>query len=207
MENMKIKTQLFVMIGVTVIGFLFYKYIYDGTTSVFSSIDNKYYNVRRGNDKEARADILAVLYGKFKIIVTSLENDPKHVNQANVQRLIKKWKSGISVKEIGNMESDAAYVINKQNMSFCLQKSKNEILLEELNLITYVAIHELAHIMSVETDHGAEFIMNFEFLLNYAKNLVYYDPFFKKQIPLYIQLNKLNTSNSYCGVRLENSVK
>ncbi len=204
---MKIKTQLFVMIGVTVIGFLFYKYIYDGTTSVFSSIDNKYYNVRRGNDKEARADILAVLYGKFKIIVTSLENDPKHVNKANVQRLIKKWKSGISVKEIGNMESDAAYVINKQNMSFCLQKSKNEILLEELNLITYVAIHELAHIMSVETDHGAEFIMNFEFLLNYAKNLVYYDPFFKKQIPLYIQLNKLNTSNSYCGVRLENSVK
>ena len=204
---MKIKTQLLVMVGVTVIGFLFYKYIYDGTTSVFSNIDNKYYNVRRGSDKQSRADILAVLYGKFKIIVTSLENDPKYATQANVQRLIKKWKSGISVKEIGNMESDAAYVINKQNMSFCLQKSKNEILLEELNLITYVAIHELAHIMSIETDHGAEFIMNFEFLLNYAKGLMYYDPFMKKQLPLYIQLNKLNTSNSYCGVRLENSVK
>jgi len=204
---MKIKTQLLVMVSVTVIGFLFYKYIYDGTTSVFSNIDNKYYNVRRGSDKQSRADILAVLYGKFKIIVTSLENDPKYATQANVQRLIKKWKSGISVKEIGNMESDAAYVINKQNMSFCLQKSKNEILLEELNLITYVAIHELAHIMSIETDHGAEFIMNFEFLLNYAKGLMYYDPFMKKQLPLYIQLNKLNTSNSYCGVRLENSVK
>jgi hypothetical protein len=43
--------------------------------------------------------------------------------------------------------------------------------------------------------------------LNYAKGIVYYDPVLKRQIPLYIQLNKLNTSDSYCGVSLENSVK
>ena len=79
--------------------------------------------------------------------------------------------------------------------------------LEELNLITYVGIHELSHIMSIEIGHGTEFIQNFEFLLNYAKNLFYFDPLLKRQIPLYIPLNKLNTSDSYCGVSLENSVK
>jgi hypothetical protein len=60
--------------------------------------------------------------------------------------------------------------------------------------------------MSEEIGHGPEFIKNFEFLLNYAKEIIYYDPLLKKQVPLYIQLNKLNTSDSYCGVSLENSV-
>jgi hypothetical protein len=61
--------------------------------------------------------------------------------------------------------------------------------------------------MSSEIGHGSEFIDNFEFLLSYAKNIIYYDPLLKRQVPLYIQLNKLNTSDSYCGVNLENSVK
>ena len=60
--------------------------------------------------------------------------------------------------------------------------------------------------MSEEIGHGHEFIKNFEFLLNYTKEIIYYDPLLKRQIPLYIQLNKLNTSDNYCGVSLENSV-
>jgi len=192
---------------IVVVGYLFYKFVYDGTTKIKSNIDNNYYKVRRGGEKQIKADILAVLNGKFKLIVNGLQNDPHYKNNDSVQRLIKNWSSGVSMKEIGNMESDAAYVINKKNMSFCLQKTKNEIILEDLNLITYVGIHELSHIMSIETGHGPEFISNFEFLLNYAKEIVYYDPILKRQLPLYIQLNKLNTSDSYCGVSLENSVK
>jgi hypothetical protein len=110
------------------------------------------------------------------------------------------------------MENDAAYVINKQHMSFCLQDSPffgktkgNNI--EDTNLITYVGIHELAHIMSDEIGHGPEFIKNFDFLLNYSKSLMYKDPFLNKTIPLYIQLNQLNTSDNYCGVLLSNSIK
>jgi len=153
-----------------------------------------------------RADILAILNGKFTIIVNTLKNDENYNSEIPVQRLVHNWNQGVTLKEIGNMESDAAYVINKKNMSFCLQKTKNEVVLEELNLITYVGIHELSHIMSEEIGHGPEFIKNFEFLLNYAKNIDYYDPLLKRQLPIYIQLNKLNTKDSYCGVNLENSV-
>ena len=198
--------QFLITGSILVIGYLFYKYVFDGTEKVKSTLDNNYYRVRRRGDKQVKADILAVLNGKFKIIVNNLKNDPNYKNDKPVQRLISNWESGVSLKEIGNMESDAAYVINKRNMSFCLQKRKNEVTLEDLNLITYVAIHEFAHIMSIETGHGSEFIKNFEFLLNYAKEIIYYDPLLKRQLPLYIQLNKLNTSDSYCGVSLENSV-
>lgn len=188
-------------------GYLFYRYIYDGTEYITSKIDNKNYKVRRGSDKDLRADILAILNGKFAIIVNTLKHDSRYNSNIAVERLISNWDSGVTIKEVGNMENDAAYVINKKNMSFCLQKTKNEILLEDLNLITYVAIHELAHIMSEEIGHGPEFITNFEFLLNYAKQIVYYDPLLKRQLPVYIQLNQLKTSDSYCGVKLENSIK
>ena len=199
--------QLFITIGILIAGYLFYKHIYDGTEYITSTIDNNTYKVRKGSDQQLKADILAVLNGKFTIIVNNLKNDPNYFSNEAVQRLISNWENGVTIKEIGNMEKDAAYVINKKNMSFCLQKTSNQVILEELNLITYVAIHELAHIMSSEIGHGSEFIDNFEFLLSYAKNIIYYDPLLKRQVPLYIQLNKLNTSDSYCGVNLENSVK
>ena len=196
--------QIFYIIITLIIGYLFYKYIYDGTEYMKSTIDNNSYKVRRGSDKQLRANILAILNGKFTIIINNLKKEPNP--SIAVQRLINNWDAGVTIKEVGNMENDAAYVINKKNMSFCLQKTKNEIVLEELNLTTYVAIHEFAHIMSEEIGHGPEFIKNFEFLLNYAREIVYYDPLLKRQIPLYIPLNQLKTSDSYCGVSLENSV-
>jgi len=199
--------KIFITCSVLVVGLFFYKFVYDGTEKVISTIDNKVYSVRRGNDKQLRADILAVINGKFSIVVNSLMNDQLNNQRPEVQRLIQNWNSGVTIKEIGNMESDAAYVINKKNMSFCLQKRKDKLVLEDLNLITYVALHELAHIMSIEVGHGNEFIKNFEFLLNYSKQIIYFDPLLERQLPVYIQLNQLNTSDSYCGVSLENSVK
>jgi len=202
----KISNKICITITFLICGYLFYKYIYDGTEYITSTIDNKSYKVRRNSDKQLKVNILAILNGKFTIIINNLKNDPKYSQDLAVQRLINNWNNGVTIKEIGNMENDAAYVINKKNMSFCLQKTKNDIKLEELNLITYVGIHELAHIMSQEIGHGPEFIKNFEFLLNYAKEIIYYDPLLKQQIPLYIPLNQLKTSDSYCGVSLENSV-
>ena len=77
---------------------------------------------------------------------------------------------------------------------------------DNLNLMSYVGIHEMSHIMSIEVGHGDEFISNFEFLLNYAKELKYLDPFTKSYQPVYIQLSKLNTADNYCGVPLVNSI-
>jgi hypothetical protein len=196
---------------VLVILFIFYKFIYDGTVSVKSSLDNKIYNVRNGSNKELRADFLAFINAKLNTIVQSLKNDPNYINNSAVQRLIKNWESGISIKETGLLEPDAAYVINKKYMSFCLQDSPyfgnlKTTSLEDTNLITYVGIHELSHIMSVSTDHGEEFIKNFNFLLNYAKNLFFTNPFTNTIEPLYIALNSLKTADNFCGVKLENSI-
>lgn len=193
-----------------IIGFLisisiFYVYVYDGTELFTSKIDNKKYKVRRGNDAQFKADLLALINIKLNSIVSSLKNDNSLLLNEDVQRLIRKWDSGISIKEIGNMESDAAYVINKKHMSFCLHEKPNGGSYPDKNLMTYVGIHELSHIMSKETGHGKEFIKNFQFLLNYAKNTNYFDPTIHQWLPVYSPLN--NDIENYCGVSLENSIK
>ena len=185
---------------------IYYQYFYDGTDYIKSNIDGNYYRVRNKNQR--KADLLAIMHAKLNLIVNTLSLDSKYNNNTNVKRLIYNWNKGVSIKEIGKMESDAAYVINKKHMSFCLQDkpSTNANIVEDINLMTYVGIHELSHIMSDEIGHGNEFISNFEFLLGYSKQLKYFDKLLNKEMPVYIQLDKLNTADNYCGVPLINSI-
>ena len=191
-------------ITIAVVSYLFYMYIYDGTEHIKSVIDNRFYKVRSAKGKEEKANLLALIHLKLNTIVRSLENS-EYASNINVQRLITNWNKGVSIKEMGKLESDAAYVINKQFMSFCLPENTSKSI-DNINLMTYVGIHELAHIMSNETGHGDEFIKNFEFLLEYSKGLTYLDPITDTHLPLYIQLDKLNTADNYCGVPLINSI-
>jgi hypothetical protein len=202
-----VKTML-ISVSVLLGCIIYYKYYYDGTELVQSTVDGKWYRVRNEPENQRKADLLAILNIKLNIIVDSLQQDPDYSQNIAVQRLIYNWNQGVTIKEIGKMESDAAYVINKKHMSFCLQENPDnrKKTIEDINLMTYVGIHELSHIMSHEIGHGDEFIANFEFLLDYSKQLKYYDPLLHKELPLYIQLDKLNTADNYCGVPLINSI-
>jgi len=204
-----LKNMIYVLLAFLFL-MVFRKYIFDGTVEQLSSIDNKLYNVRNGSDKQKRANLLAFLNLKLGILVNTLRNDPRYKSDPAVQRLVSNWDKGVSIKEIGNFESDAAYVINKQYMSFCLQDSPNGKLkntnVEDTNLISYVGIHELAHIMSVSVDHGSEFIKNFKFLLDYSSNITYTNPFTQVTEKLYIPLSELKTADNYCGVKIINSI-
>jgi hypothetical protein len=191
----------------------FIRYFYDGTDTFKSTLDGKAYKVRLSKDSQLKADLLAFIKMKLNILVEALSEDSALNNNKAVQRLISNWTRGVSVKEIGYLESDAAYVLNKQDMSFCLQDGPDPgsrtktTSFEDTNLITYVGIHELAHIMSEENGHGSEFIDNFEYLLNYSKNISYTNPFNGKIELLYTPLNQVkNTSDNYCGVKLVNSI-
>ena len=111
------------------------------------------------------------------------------------------------------MEPEAAYVVNKQYISVCLKtfctgdnNCDNSTTQENINLLTYVGIHELSHIMSNEIGHGDEFKQNFHFLLDHSKKINFYDKILRKTTPLYIDLSKLKTPSKYCGVSIINSI-
>jgi len=188
-----------------------YTYVYDDTDWFTSTISNQKYRVRNGPEsiKQMKCDLLANLNNKLNFIIYSLSKEPNKSDSIN--RLLNNWSRGIVIKEIGSMEPEAAYVINKQYLSICLKNfcnSKNcqKYTLDNINLLTYVGIHEMAHIMSEEIGHGDEFKTNFKYLLDYSKKLKLYDPLLKDEFPVFIELNKLKTPDSYCGVSIINSI-
>ena len=210
------KSGIPIIIFITVLGlfYLIYKLVFDGTSQFTSNIFNKQFKVRGSTNeiKETKSNLLGDVYDRLETLVSTLRNDKTLISNVPVQRLIANWNRGISIKETGVMESDAAYVINKQHMSICLvnfcdiAKCKNINSIENLNLLAYVGIHELAHVMSEEIGHSTEFRNNFRFLLEYAKNINYDDPILKKTVKLYIDLNKLSTPDNFCGVSVVNTI-
>jgi hypothetical protein len=200
-------------VGLLLIIVFFNRYIYDGTEKFKSTLDGMDYRVRPGPNGQQKADLLAFIRLKLQTLVDSLQTDSTMVTDPAVQRLIRNWNKGVSIKEIGKMETDAAYVINKQNMAFCLQdlpvegSNTKTTSFPDTNLISYVCIHELAHVMSIETGHGSEFIENFDKLLRYAQKVKYKNPFSGQIETLYTPLNQVpGTSDNYCGVPLVNSM-
>ena len=85
-----------------------------------------------------------------------------------------------------------AYSQNKgEKLAFCLNTKKNGGKLIDLNTLTFVAIHELAHIASKSIGHNEEFWNNFKFLLEEAEIIGVYKPEDYKEDP-----------KNYCGMKI-----
>jgi len=75
-----------------------------------------------------------------------------------------------------------------------LLKEKEKPKLIDIETLTFVAIHELAHIMTESVGHKKEFWENFKFLLQNAKEANIYNPRdFKK------------TPQQYCGMQIDDN--
>jgi len=88
------------------------------------------------------------------------------------------------VKEVQFFEGTKSYTINKKKIYLCL-KDKNQNYYE-FNMLLYVSIHELAHVLCDEIGHTPKFDRIFHELLQRAIRLGIYDP----EIPIL---------SDYCG--------
>ena len=113
-------------------------------------------------------------------------------NRENVKRLVKNFNPS-TIKETLPTSEYTAYSENKgEKLAFCLNKKKgNNDNLIDANTLTFVAIHELSHIMSATLGHNDEFWNNFKFLLENAVELKIYDPVDYKKEP-----------EGYCGMNI-----
>ena len=92
--------------------------------------------------------------------------------------------------------SYTAYSENKgEKIAFCLNKQKqdNDTLIDE-NTLMFVAIHELAHIMTKSIGHKSDFWTNFKFLLENAKKADIHNPVDYKKSP-----------QEYCGMKIHDN--
>lgn len=94
----------------------------------------------------------------------------------------------VAVRSVEFFEADSSYTENKEEIYLCLRDPVTGGYYD-INTLTYVALHELAHVISKTLHHTEEFKVNFRKLLKRAEALGIYHP----NWPL---------AHVYCGVRM-----
>ena len=173
-------------------------------TYVQSSIDGRDYLVRNMNDKEKAADLLARIRAKLMSLVEHLKtvkgksiqgylgtDDTIKETEENFARLIKRFQPN-NISESTPNDKYTSYSVNKgQKIVFCLRARKAQEKIVDENVITFVALHELAHIMTKSVGHTEEFWNNFRILLRVAIKL-----------KLYQHQDFNNRPVDYCGTKI-----
>jgi len=156
---------------------------------IISTVDGNKYCVRDRVVKNEAADLLAQVTTKMKELVSYMKE--KYPGDPEVERLVKGFNPKKICETLPTSEL-TAYSENKgEKIAFCLNKYKDSNTLIELNTLTFVAIHEMAHIMTKSVGHKQEFWQNFKFLLQNAKDAGIYKP-----------MNYKSTPENYCGMQI-----
>jgi len=159
---------------------------------IIASKDGNRYCVREREKLELAANLLATVAEKCKQMVSYMKE--KHPDDPRVKRLIE----GFNPKKISETLPTSeltAYSENKgEKIAFCLNTKKDGNKLIDINTLTFVALHELSHIMTESIGHKQEFWQNFKFLLTNAKAANIYQPIDYKKKP-----------QDYCGMTINDN--
>ena len=154
---------------------------------IISDVDGERYCVRERSKMQLAADLLSKVTKNLKDLVVYCSK--KFPDDENVHRMVQKFNP-TKISETLPTSEYTAYSENKgEKLAFCLNKEKNGTKLIDINTLTFVAIHELAHIMTISEGHKQEFWQNFKFLLEQAKASKIYEPVDYKKDP-----------QPYCGM-------
>lgn len=179
-----------------VIGACAYIYFKDDTFQlkcIVSTVDGNKYCVREREKLQDAADLLASVTEKCKSLVEYCKNTYPDVDC--VQRLVAGFNPQKIMETLPTSEY-TAYSENKgEKLAFCLNRTKKgeDNMIDE-HTLTFVAIHELAHIATKSIGHKSDFWENFKFLLQCAKEAGIHDPTDYKKSP-----------TEYCGMKIHDS--
>jgi len=154
--------------------------------------------VHKDNLKNEKANLLGKIVENMFILKNHMV---KNINKFPLyEPYIEQLKNNLSETNTVVYETDpssqlTSYSVNKgEELSFCL-KSKKTNQLHDLNLLMYVAIHEMAHIACPEIGHGDLFKKIFRKLAEEAI-----------KIGIYKKVNFSEIPTEYCGMILSSSI-
>ena len=191
----KLSALLFIII-IGILGISAYLYFSSDSFQlkcVVSTVDGDKYCVREREKLQDAVDLLATATEKCKQLVKYVGD--KYPDQENVQRLVKGFDPKTVVETLPTSEY-TAYSENKgEKLAFCLNVNKTDNTnLIDINTLTFVAIHELSHVMTKSIGHKTEFWDNFKFLLENAKAAGIHNPEDYKKSP-----------TEYCGMQIHDN--
>jgi hypothetical protein len=198
-----------IILGVLIIVYLIYTILnnYLEIRYVKSTIDNKIYMIRRGNNKSEQflvdsANTLAKINTRITSLIEHLESI--YSNDTSKNYFIRKLRQNYNSYMISEAALDlryTTYTVDKEDMHICLRTRDQDENIYDINTLMYVCVHELAHLCNYTIDnkpiqgHGREFKMIFKFLIEEAI-----------KIGVYKYVNYALNPQEYCGLIISTSI-
>jgi hypothetical protein len=159
---------------------------------IIASKDGNRYCVREREKLELAANLLATVTQKMKDMVKYLKET--HPEDPRVIKLVAGFNPR-RVSETLPTSELTAYSENKgEKIAFCLNTTKEGNKLIDINTLTFVALHELTHVMTTSIGHKQDFWQNFKFVLENAK-----------AANIYIPVDYKSKPQEYCGMTINDN--
>lgn len=175
------------IIIVAIIILIVYLYNYEG---YIVKEDNTYgmkYYVKNLQNSEEAADILAYINKNIVKLVRHLKSKYGK-NHQNVKCILDRYNPNVLYEHIPNsFDSSVAYTIRKgKSLYICIRDEDGNF--HPMNVIMFVALHELSHIATDAQGHPEEFWRVFNWILREAVEINIYNP-----------INYEKKPKKYCG--------
>ena len=191
MNNILILLTIVLAIVLLIVIYHFINKVGSDLVYVKSTVDGRQYHVRNMPDKQDAADLLARL--RKRLILLNQKLETHYPNDKRVKTVINRFNPN-AMSEISGYANPkyTSYSVGKgKEIIFCLRsRDKNQELITDQTL-TFVAVHELAHVMTISVGHTDEFWENMRFIL--ANAIVW---------KLYKPVNYSENPEPYCGLQI-----
>jgi hypothetical protein len=183
-------TAIIIISLILIFAFLIYQYhYYSNIETIVSNVDNRNYDVQIKADAQDAADLIAKVREKLILLVDHMYKT--FPNDSKVKQLKKNFNPDVIKEGIDN-PSYTSYTINKgQEIILCLRTNGQ---LVDINVLTFVCIHELSHIGNETVGHDDAFWQFFKELLTEAINIGVYTKYDYRSNPV-----------DYCNIKITSS--
>ena len=186
---MKDFTSFFICIILITILYIHLENKFTDVEYVKSKVDGNKYLVRNLKDKQEAADLLAQI--RANLVKVSQELKKTNQDNVDVNRMINNFNPD-NLSESTHENKYTSYSVNKgEKIVFCMRSRDDKKKLVDLNIMMFVALHELAHTMTKSVGHTQEFWNNFRILLRNARKL-----------GVYKRVNYNDKPVEYCGTKI-----
>jgi len=187
-----------ILISILIIFIYFFLFINRNNLIYVESNSGTKFLVHKDNLKNEKAKLLSQIVENMIILknhmiknINNFKSFKPYINQLNENFT----ESRTVIYETDPESNLTSYSVNKgEEISFCL-RSKKSGKLHDINLLMYVAIHEMAHIACPEIGHGELFKKIFRKLTEESIN-----------IGIYKKVNFSESPEEYCGMILSSSI-
>lgn len=197
MYYIMVNIQIFITILFILIIILFIKTTKKPVKYVISDVDSHKYLVRDLKDSQRASNMLAKLKQNMMTLTNHLIANKK--NFPGYEKYIDQLNEKIKDVDISESDEDSEYTsysVNKgEQIVFCIRSKKNVNKIHDINLVMYVALHEMAHVACPSYGHTEEFKKIFAFFVEQSMKLGIYNhiPFDKQP-------------EEYCGLTISETI-